>query len=72
MTQGSCWCNEEKAVTILKSQGKKIFAIDGKNAMLKIWISHKQDVAGLPIDFCPYCGRQLADGSPRCPEGVTQ
>ena len=69
MKQGECWCNEKRPVGILWDQSKElVYALDGPNAMLRVRISKEQGRIGIPIDFCPYCGRRLADESPRCPE----
>ncbi len=73
MKQGECWCNEseneEKIVYWLWDKDhQSVLGIDGKNAMLAVRISPEQGYVGLPISFCPFCGRQLADDEdPRCP-----
>lgn len=68
MKVGECWCNEKEPVGILwDSDHELIFGFDGPNAMLKFRASPLQGRIGLPIEFCPYCGRRLANGEPRCP-----
>ena len=70
MKQGECWCDEGKVVNYLwVKEDDPIIGIDGKEALLWVRISKEHGRVGLPIEFCPFCGRQLADGSPRCPEG---
>ena len=72
MKQGRCWCSEKESVVILRDGDKNpIYKLDGLNAMLRIRISKKQGIVGLPIIFCPYCGRRLANDEPRCPENLT-
>lgn len=69
MEQWKCWCNSEEVEWYLWDEDhEEVLGLDGKNAMLRVRISKKQGRIGIPIDFCPYCGRRLADGTPRCPE----
>ena len=71
MKQGECWCNEKEVQYWLwDGDHVPVIGIDGENAMLRVRISPKQGRVGLPITFCPFCGRQLADDEPRCPENL--
>lgn len=68
MKMGECWCNSEKVEWYLWDKNhEEVLGLDGANAMLRIRISPEQGRIGIPIEFCPYCGRRLADGKPRCP-----
>ena len=73
MKQGECWCNSKDVEWYLWDEDhQEVLGLDGKNAMLRVRISPKQGRVGIPIDFCPYCGRLLVDnaGEPSCPENL--
>ena len=71
MNKETCWCKSKDVEWYLWDKDhERVLGLDGPNAMLRVRISPEQGVVGIPIDFCPYCGRQLASCEPRCPEGL--
>ena len=71
MKQGKCWCDEKETVYWLwDAEHEPVIGINGENAMLRVRVSPDQGRVGLPISYCPFCGRQLEEDIPRCPEGL--
>ncbi len=71
MKVGECWCNErEPAFWLWDKNHEPVIGIDGENEMMRVRVSQGQGRVGLPIEYCPFCGRKLANEEPRCPEGL--
>lgn len=41
------------------ADGDPILGIDGRNGALAIMINEEDGMIGIPIDFCPFCGRKF-------------
>ena len=58
-----CFCEtnleDDDDFFVFDADGDPILGIDGKNGAIAVRINKEGGMIGIPIDYCPFCGKKF-------------
>ena len=59
---GSCFCQRKGGEWLTWDKDHEpVLGFDGEDACIMVRVSPEQGIVGYPVEYCPWCGRRIAN-----------